>query len=97
MREIAHHLDSDLDNVSIITPDSITLRAWTIHPHRSNGDAVVHVQLVATLARRADRSLVASVEAESVAPVAENRLQAVIAAYRNAVSEALGQLVARLP
>ena len=41
MREIAHHLDSDLDNVSIITPDSITLRAWTIHPHRSNGDAVI--------------------------------------------------------
>ena len=27
MRETAHHLDSDLDNVSIITPDSITLRA----------------------------------------------------------------------
>jgi pimeloyl-ACP methyl ester carboxylesterase len=41
MREIAHHLDSDLDNVSITTPDAITLRAWTIHPHRSNGDAVI--------------------------------------------------------
>jgi ABC-type uncharacterized transport system auxiliary subunit len=44
-----------------------------------------------------DRSLVASAEAESVTPVAENRLQAVIAAYRKAVGEALGQLVARLP
>ena len=41
MREIAHHLDSDLENVSIITPDAITLRAWTLHPHRSNGDAVM--------------------------------------------------------
>jgi pimeloyl-ACP methyl ester carboxylesterase len=41
MREIAHHLDSDLDNVSIITPDSITLRAWTIRPHSSNGDVVI--------------------------------------------------------
>jgi len=61
------------------------------------GDAVVHVQLVATLGLRAEHSLVASVEAESVAPVAENRLQAVIAAYRIAVGEALGQLVVRLP
>jgi len=41
MREIASHLESDLDNVSITTPDVITLQAWTIHPHRSNGDAVI--------------------------------------------------------
>jgi cholesterol transport system auxiliary component len=65
--------------------------------YTSGGDAVVRVQLVASLGRRADRSLIASVIAESAAPVAENRLQAVIAAYRNAVGEALGQLVARLP
>src|SRR5580698_11206201 len=30
MREIAHHLDSNLDDVSITTPDAVTLRAWTI-------------------------------------------------------------------
>src|ERR1700723_4346042 len=41
MRDISHHLDSDLEDVSITTPDVITLRAWTIHPHRSNGDAVI--------------------------------------------------------
>jgi pimeloyl-ACP methyl ester carboxylesterase len=46
MREIANHLDSDLEEVSITTPDAITLRAWvihasTIHPHRNNGDAVI--------------------------------------------------------
>ena len=41
MRDITHHLDSDLENVSITTPDVITLRAWTIHPHRSNGDVVI--------------------------------------------------------
>jgi pimeloyl-ACP methyl ester carboxylesterase len=40
-REIAHHLASNLEDVSITTPDAITLRAWTIHPHRSNGDAVI--------------------------------------------------------
>jgi pimeloyl-ACP methyl ester carboxylesterase len=41
MREIAHQLDSDLEDVSITTPEAITLRAWMIHPHRSNGDAVI--------------------------------------------------------
>jgi len=41
MREIANHLDSDLNDVSITTSDGITLRAWTIHPHRSNDDAVI--------------------------------------------------------
>ena len=41
MCDISHHLDSDLEDVSITTPDVITLRAWTIHPHRSNGDAVI--------------------------------------------------------
>ena len=41
MREIAHQLDSDLADVSITTPDAVTLRAWTIHPPRSNGDAVI--------------------------------------------------------
>jgi ABC-type uncharacterized transport system auxiliary subunit len=65
--------------------------------YNSGGEAVVRVQLVGTLGRRADRGLVASVSAESAAPVAENRLQAVIAAYRVAVGEALGRLVAQLP
>jgi pimeloyl-ACP methyl ester carboxylesterase len=40
-REIASHLDSDLDNVFITTSDAITLRAWAIHPHRPNGDSVI--------------------------------------------------------
>jgi uncharacterized protein len=41
IRDIAHHLDSDLAEVSITTPDSVTLRAWISHPHTSNGDAVI--------------------------------------------------------
>lgn len=41
MREIARHLDSDLDSVSITTPDAITLGAWSIHPRVANGDAVI--------------------------------------------------------
>jgi uncharacterized protein len=41
MREIATHLDADLENVSITTPDSIKVNAWTIQPHHNNGDAVI--------------------------------------------------------
>lgn len=41
MREIALHLDSGLEDVSITTHDSVPLRAWIIRPHRSNGDAVI--------------------------------------------------------
>ncbi|MGB6404269.1 MAG: alpha/beta fold hydrolase [Candidatus Sulfotelmatobacter sp.] len=41
MRDIAHRLNSDLADVSTTTPDAITLRAWIIHPHSSNGGAVI--------------------------------------------------------
>jgi dipeptidyl aminopeptidase/acylaminoacyl peptidase len=41
MRDIAHQLNSDLTNVSITTADSVTLRAWTIRPRSSNGNAVI--------------------------------------------------------
>jgi pimeloyl-ACP methyl ester carboxylesterase len=41
MREISHHLDSELEDVSISTTDFITLNAWMIHPRSSNGDAVI--------------------------------------------------------
>jgi uncharacterized protein len=41
MRNTAHYFDSDLEEPSIATPDAVTLRAWTIHPHHNNGDAVI--------------------------------------------------------
>jgi uncharacterized protein len=41
MTEISRTLDSNLQDVSITTPDAMTLRAWTIHPRLSNGDAVI--------------------------------------------------------
>ena len=41
MIAVAHDFGSDLRDVSITTPDGIALRAWSIHPHRSNGDAVI--------------------------------------------------------
>lgn len=60
------------------------------------GTPVVHVQLLATLGHQADRSLLASVTAESSKAVVANRMQAVVAAYQEAVDEALLQLAARL-
>jgi cholesterol transport system auxiliary component len=65
--------------------------------YAGDGPPVAHVQLVATLGQRSDRSLIAGVSAESTAPAAENRMQAVVAAFQRALSEALGQLVAQLP
>jgi uncharacterized protein len=41
MQNLAHNLDSDLEDVTITTPDAVTLRAWTIHPHASNGNAAI--------------------------------------------------------
>lgn len=41
MRETFRTLASDFQDVSITTPDAIMLRAWIIHPRRSNGDAVI--------------------------------------------------------
>ena len=63
------------------------------------GDAapVVHVQLLATLGHRNDRSVVASVSAESSVPATENRMQAVVAAFQSAVASALADLATRLP
>jgi cholesterol transport system auxiliary component len=65
--------------------------------YAGEGAPVVHVQLLATLGRRNDRSVLASVSAEGSAPAAENRMQAVIAAFQSAVGTALTDLAARLP
>jgi len=41
MREVAHRLDADLDDVSVTGPDRVTLNAWSIHPNHSSGDEVI--------------------------------------------------------
>ena len=41
MHDSAHALNADLTDVSTITPNNVTLRAWMIHPHNRNGDAVL--------------------------------------------------------
>jgi uncharacterized protein len=41
MIDSAHSLDAVLTDATITTPDNVLLRAWTIHPHHPNGDAVL--------------------------------------------------------
>jgi cholesterol transport system auxiliary component len=65
--------------------------------YAGEGAPVVHVQLLATLGHRNDRSVMASVSADSSVPAAENRMQAVIAAFQSATATALTDLAARLP
>ncbi len=57
----------------------------------------MHVQLLATLGRRNDRSVLATVNVESSVPAAENRMQSVVAAFQNAVAAALADLARELP
>jgi ABC-type uncharacterized transport system auxiliary subunit len=62
----------------------------------SEGTPVVHVQLLATLGRQGDRSLVGSVTAASEVAVAANRMQSVVAAFQEAVNRSMAQLAAGL-
>jgi uncharacterized protein len=41
MRQLALGLNAKLEDVSVTARDGITLRAWAIHPHHDNGDAVI--------------------------------------------------------
>jgi cholesterol transport system auxiliary component len=61
--------------------------------YRGEGPPTVRVQLVATLGRRGDRSLIASAAAESDVPAGANRMQSVSAAFEAALGQALAQLV----
>jgi ABC-type uncharacterized transport system auxiliary subunit len=62
----------------------------------ADGPPTVQVQLLATLGRRADRSVLATVSATGTAPASENRMQSVVAAFQAALGTALGELSAGL-
>jgi ABC-type uncharacterized transport system auxiliary subunit len=62
----------------------------------ADGPPIVQVQLLATLGRRADRSVLATVSATGTAPASENRMQSVVAAFQAALGTALGELSAGL-
>lgn len=60
--------------------------------YRGEGAPLVRVQLVATLGRSSDRSLVSSVVTMSDVPAGANRVQSVSAAFESALGQALAQL-----
>ena len=64
--------------------------------YSADGPPTVQVQLLATLGRRADRSVLATVSAAGTAPASENRMQPVVAAFQAALGTALGELSAGL-
>jgi len=64
--------------------------------YSADGPPTVHVQLLATLGRRADRGVLATVSAAGAAPASENRMQSVVAAYQAALGTALAELTAGL-
>ena len=41
VRQSAHALGAELEDVSITTADGVVLRGWTLRPHQGNGDAVI--------------------------------------------------------
>ncbi|MDE2251546.1 MAG: membrane integrity-associated transporter subunit PqiC [Gammaproteobacteria bacterium] len=57
---------------------------------------VVRVELLATLGHQGDRALIGTVSAASEIPAGANRMQAVVAAFQEAVNRALAQLAAGL-
>jgi cholesterol transport system auxiliary component len=64
--------------------------------YQGDGPPTVRVQLVATLGRHADRSLITSVVADSNVAAGANRVQSVSAAFETALGQALAQLVGQI-
>jgi len=60
--------------------------------YHGEGAPTIQVQLVATLGRRSDRSLISSVVAEGTVAASANRMQSVSAAFETALGQALAQL-----
>jgi cholesterol transport system auxiliary component len=60
--------------------------------YSGEGPPRVRVQLVATLGRQSDRSLLSTIVADGVATSSENRMAPVVAAFQAALTGALGQL-----
>ena len=64
--------------------------------YHGDGPPTIVVQLVATLGRRSDRSLISSAVAEGATAAGANRMQSVSAAFEAALGQALAQLVDRI-
>ena len=64
--------------------------------YSGDGPPTVQVQLLATVGRRSERAILATVSADSAVAAADNRMQPVVAAFQSAVGAALRDLAARV-
>lgn len=74
----------------------IAVREFVADYGAGEGAPVARVVLDCTLAKRLDRSVVASFTAEGSAPAAANRMGEVVAAYESALQQALASVSASL-
>ncbi|MGH8252707.1 MAG: ABC-type transport auxiliary lipoprotein family protein [Steroidobacteraceae bacterium] len=97
LRASGHFRAVQPDATTLLSDDvlQIEIRHCEVE-YSGDGAPVVHVQLLATLGQRSDRALLANVTAESSKPASENRMQPVVAAFQNAIDDALNQLAAHL-
>jgi cholesterol transport system auxiliary component len=96
LRAAGHFRAVQPDATALLSDDVLQIEVRHCEVEYSGDSPVVHVQLMATLGQRSDRSMLSSVAAESRKPAAENRMQSVVAAFQAAIDEALGQLAAQL-
>ena len=64
--------------------------------YTGEGPPTVQVQLLATVGRRNERAILATINAGSTVPAADNRMQPVVAAFQSAVGAALRDLAAHV-
>lgn len=64
--------------------------------YSGDGPPTVQVQLLATIGRRNERAILATVDANGAVTAADNRMQPVVAAFQSAVGAALRELATRV-
>jgi cholesterol transport system auxiliary component len=93
LRAAGHFRAVQSDAVPLDADYLLQLEIRRFQAEYQNDEApVVRVQLVATLGRGADRSLISNVVVASDVPAGANRLQSISAAFESALSQALAQL-----
>ena len=96
LRASGHFRAVQPDATALLSDDVLQIEIRHCEVEYSGDSPVVHVQLMATLGQRSDRAMLSSVSAESRKPASENRMQPVVAAFQEAIDEALNQLAAQL-
>jgi cholesterol transport system auxiliary component len=96
LRAAGHFRAVQPDATALLSDEVLQIEIRHCEVEYSGDSPVVHVQLMATLGQRSDRALLVNVAAESRKPSPENRMQSVVAAFQDAIDDALGQLAAKL-